>query len=197
MPAIVIPNAIRAAMKYLQHDQERVNVLHFIKPGGGITLADLEQIASFLDDWHANYLSAAQQNQLTLDQIQVTDISVPNGEQITLDLPVPRPGQLTNTPAPGNVTNTMSFRTNKTGRRYRGRIYLPGLADNDTNDDDTVSSSQLLRLSVAAGQLFIGVPGTMELAVASRVGLFVTQVATIVLENILDSQRRRLPGRGR
>lgn len=197
MPSIIIPTAIRAAMKYLQHNQERVNVLHFTKPGGAIDDGDLSDIAQFLDDWHANYLKNAQSNQLTLDQIQVTDISVPGGHQETLDLATPRPGALATSPAPGNVTNTLSLRTNRVGKRYRGRIYIPGLVDVDTGDDDTISSTQLARLAVVAGQLLIGVPGTMELGVASRVGLFITPVLTLVLENIIDSQRRRLPGRGR
>jgi hypothetical protein len=197
MPPIVIPHTARVTHQYTQHGQQRVGVLHYFIPLGNPTDADMSALASHLKDaWDSNG-KAACSNQLALEQIQVTNIDHAGGNQYTLDLNPPSPGTVNNPPSPGNSTHTASFRTAKTGRKYRGRNFLPGLVDQFTNDDDTVNSARLIAAAAWVAQWMFGLPGAWQLGVASQVVGATEPVTTIIFENILDSMRKRLPGRGR
>ncbi len=197
MPPITFPNTARAVQQYTQHGQQRVNVLHYLKPAGSITQADLDALAGHLVTQWTNLGRPACSNQLTMEQVQVTDVSPGGGLQSTVDLNPPSAGTVPDPPAPGNVTHTASFRTPLTGRKYRGRVFLPGMTDTMTNDIDTVTSGRLIAAAAWVAQWMFNLPSGWVLGVASQVTGVTTPVATIVFENILDSMRRRLPGRGR
>lgn len=107
-----------------------------------------------------------------------------------------------------NVTMCVSFRTNRTGRSYRGRNYWP-LAKEGTNAN-IISGGLLTDVPQLYMDFFLdpafGVTanGKWTWCVISRyndgearlegVGTPITRA--LVVDNVVDSQRRRLPGRG-
>lgn len=197
MPFVPIPDTARAVLRFQQFSDERQTVLHFKAVPGPITPALLQQLATDLETWWNSPGRNVASNQLALFEIVCTDISVPNGAQYSLPIIPPNPGTNAAGSAPGNVTSTVSWRTTKTGRRYRGRTYVPGFTDTVTTDDGLVTSAQVLNLiSYAANLLFGTIQNPWYLAVASKVAQAAELVTNGVVENVLDSQRRRLPKRG-
>jgi hypothetical protein len=197
MAFVPIPGTIRAVMRFQQFSDERQMVTHWHKDSGSVTTGDLTTVANALAAWWAGVGSGPSTNQLALFDIVCTDISVPNGAQFNSPVQPPDPGNIVDVSSPGNVTSTLSWRTAKTGRRYRGRTYWPGFAEGSTNDDGTVNGAQLLRLAAAGAALLFGSnPVGFHLAVASKVAAAAEVVTAVVTENVLDSMRRRLPKRG-
>jgi len=147
-------------------------------------------------DWWVT-VRAGFSNTLQLVDITATSYDVDPGQQHTLACNGANCfGSNAGEPEPGNVTSTVSWRTQFIGRRFRGRNYLPSFVIGDTNNDDTIASATLVRLAVLAGSLLFSQDSPFVLAVFSRIANVVTPVSTAILENILDSMRRRLPGRG-
>lgn len=114
---------------------------------------------------------------------------------------------------PGNVTMAVSFRTSVAGRSGRGRNYVPGLVDlRDGNSllDDTYS---LQVVEAWQGLRLVASTDDWEQVVVSRFsgstivdgkkvptpraeGIARPVITTLLTDRTLDSQRRRLPGRG-
>lgn len=187
----------RVEFIYGQHTEERANVLHVYKTTDWSD-AELNQLATdFYGVW-LNYIKPISVDDLKLIEIIATDIGDPTPHQQLYTCTTNCSGSGTVNPAPGNATHTISWRSSGIGRRKRGRSFLPGMADQDINDDDTVTSGRLTGVSLVAIQLMLAaIANGANLAVYSRVANAVSIVIGYVLENILDTQRRRLPGRGR
>lgn len=175
-----------------------VNTVHFYRSAGW-TLADLVTLGAALETWWATFYKpmVTANYQLNNIHMQVYD---PTGSPYVLDRPTTPPivGTRTGTAEAGNVSLSLSLRAGLAGRAYRGRIYLAGLGETDVNVNDTVVSS-LVALAANAVTALIGSslpPGTAAVIFHRNDNLFSTIVAGVI-ENIVDSQRRRLPGRGR
>jgi hypothetical protein len=136
-------------------------------------------------------------------QLRVYNPALP----LALDLPIvpAEAGTRIGVPEAGNVTVTMSERTGLAGRAFRGRMYVPGISENDSLANDTISSVLAGLLSTAMQNLITTLfSAPEEMAIFHRPHIpphpldnLTTFVTSYVIENILDSQRRRLPGRGR
>lgn len=168
------------------------------------TAINLAQLATdFISWWNGFYKTRMSSDiALTLVQTRRLDPSLPLG----VDQPVipPSPGGAANVSVPSNATSTISWRTGLAGRRFRGRTYVPGITVPDVNANDSITSAlvnQLLSAGVAlitsslsAGKLTVfHAPDTVPTPFDNTF----TDVTTAVIENLLDSQKRRLPGRGR
>lgn len=197
MAFVPIPFTVRAVLRFQQGTDERQTVLHYKTPGRVPTNADLLSIAQTLVDWWDDVGKLASSTTLALFEVVCTSIHSEGGIQLSQPVSPPITGSLAEPPEPGNVTSTISWRTARTGRRYRGRTFWPGYTDASTNNDGTVSSAQVIRLIAAGANLLFGyVPGDMVLAVASKVAGASEPVIRSIVENVLDSMRRRLPKRG-
>ena len=196
-PNAPVDQAIKVAMTFQQHTQERAHVMHVYKPDGVIFLQDLINIAGiFMDWWQNNYRTGAVDD-LTLQDITVTDLSQDLQSQYVLPCTTDCAGASGNAPAPGNVTSTISWRTQFVGRFARGRTFMCGYADGDTADDDTINATRVNQLTALGLNLMGRLIGQdYNLAVLSRRYGIIAPILGIVVENVLDSMRRRLPKRG-
>jgi hypothetical protein len=172
------------------------NTLHLYRAAGW-TLADLISACNQAKTWWTTFAQPQLPNTVGLYNIhgQVYD---PTGNPYVYDLAVSPVtyGALTNDSEPANVTLSCSLRAGLAGRAYRGRIYWPGFVVTDTNIDDTVASARLAGISNAiVGLLVAFASGTTPVIFHRNDNLFSTIIGT-VMENVLDSQRRRLPKRG-
>jgi hypothetical protein len=178
-----------------------VNTFHVYKPDGALVLADLGEIgAAFYDWWHNRYRTQFGPS-IVLDVIEVRKLDP--GDPLALDYTtgLPEGGTRTSGDAaeePANVSLTMSWRTGLAGRKYRGRNYIPGIGTTDVTTLDTINSTAATRIASIAAQLLAGIlTAGFQFVVFHVADNTVTEITDFVIEAILDSQRRRLPGRGR
>lgn len=194
---------VELRMSYL--DQQVENTLYFqAKPDAATpTLAALAN--EVLLWWNASirpYLSS----QVTLREIYVTDLSSVDGEAYTFTPPTPLPvGGDTAAALPGNVSLAVSFRTAKRGRSFRGRNFIVGLVEPAVTGNN-VSADFANGMSDGYNDLLSGsLSDDWSWGVVSRytnnlpraAGVFTPVTSAIVVDTVVDSQRRRLPGRGR
>lgn len=191
-------------LRFTQNNQEVENTLYFRRtvPAAEEQAADL---AAALSNWYAASLRPIQSNQVTLREIYVRDLGSNEFIDYTLTFISGNVGERTSPAMPNNVTLSVSFRTGIGGRTARGRNYFIGLTDNQvTNNNVEPSEATLI---VAAYEDIIADVNSVELkwCVVSRylnktkrteaVSRDVTAVA--LANTVVDSQRRRLPGRGK
>jgi hypothetical protein len=173
------------------------NTFHLFKAAGW-TLTTLMQAAVDTVSWWNLYYKFCCGNGVALTTVQIRLYDPAN--PLAFDQPVSPPvaGNQAATMEAANATLTFSWRTGRAGRKERGRIYLVGLTEPSVNTNDTVTSAQLAQMATAAAQFvsIIWSNGVVP-AIFHRATATYTPINSYVLENVVDSQRRRLPGRGR
>lgn len=115
-------------------------------------------------------------------------------------VPQPHPGTSPGNATPANAAVVLSWRTGLAGRAYRGRTYLPGIGES-SQVNSTVNSSYITAATALANALVAfnnggGIVG-VQMVVASFVKQLLNQILFVVIDNAIDSQRKRLIGRGR
>lgn len=98
--------------------------------------------------------------------------------------------------APSNVSLCMSKRTNFAGGSNRGRFYFIDAAEDMFNGDDLNPLYNGALTTLANALLTSHVSGRFLPAVASRINGVSTGMTAITWDQVADSQRRRLKGRG-
>lgn len=202
MAFIPLPNTIKVVFEYTVGGQLVVNVYFVSKPSPWST-GDMGNALAIFDGWHNTTARTHQSASLVLNRIVATDQSTQNAPGLELAVAA-RPGTIPGEVMPNNVTLVTTFNTAFRGRSFRGRSYWNGMAEAQ------VAGSLVLPATVTAInntyptlQTSLGA-ASMTLVVASRftnnapriTGLS-TPVTGFRTENVVDSQRRRLPGRGR
>lgn len=121
---------------------------------------------------------------------------------VTLDRSWAYTGAITGAAPANNVTLAVSFRTGFGGRSYRGRAYHVGLAESDIADsyiDTTVKESiregyeALIAMADNVSWIW-GVYSKWLNGTPREVGVLTPINSVIIVDNILDSMRTRLPG---
>ena len=204
MPFVPADNVIGVEMRMRLDSQRVENTLYFYKVTGW-TAADVPVVFNALLVWWNTYYSVPVSNQLSLNEIKVTDLSSPTGFAFEIPTPTPKPtGDSAEPAAPNNVALCVSFRTGSRGRSARGRNYVPGIPKTaitaNTVDALTVSGiaaayNQLLTVADGLGADWVVV--SRFTAGDERPAAVISFInAATVVDSTVDSQRRRLPGRG-
>ena len=195
-------NTARVNMKYTSNAQKVENVFYFHKSGPWSS-TDLTALAAAVSARWTSIIKPTQNNGITLDTIDVTDMSVEGGTGVTTTVGATG-GNSGGALAPNNVTLVTKFATGLTGRSHRGRVYFIGLGK-DMISGNQAASGIASGLTTAWQSFFTGVATdtTSQHAVVSychnkvwRTSAEVTPVTGYSTEGNLDSQRRRLTGRG-
>jgi len=190
------PRVARVAMLFQRDTRTLVNTFHVAK-GTALNAADLVNIAGIFVSWwntsYRNYSNAG----IALKQIQVRKYDPADPLAYDLDVSPPSAGAVGGNPDTAASTQTASWRTGFAGRKFRGRFYAVGLSESGTNNDDSTPSGTTSALSNAALSLISSiVSATFQLVVFHKADNTFTQVLTAIVENLVDSQRRRLANRG-
>jgi len=196
MPAPNNPRVARVAMLFQRDTRTLVNTFHVVKPTP-LNAADLITIAGLFSSWwntsYRNYSS----NNVLLKQIQVRKYDPSDPLAYDLDISPPSAGAVVQTPDTAATTQTASWRTGYAGRKFRGRFYAVGLTEVATANDDSIGSPTTATLSNAALSLITSVvAASFQLVVFHKLDNTFTQILTAIVENLIDSQRRRLANRG-
>lgn len=208
MPFIPVANTCEFDLVYETPGGKAENTLYF-KKDGGWALSDMGIACNELLAWWNTNVHPQTSEDVSLIEIKATNLTTSTSEQLfyTTDLPVA--GGYAQAVSPGNVTLAITFRTSLRGRAYRGRNYLIGLAKasitGDTVHDDVVADFVASYTELVDGLL----SGDAVWVVVSRyngvdsdhrpipreVGV-TTPIVSVSSDGIVDSQRRRLNGRG-
>lgn len=203
MPFIPVPNTIRISLHLVMASQNMYVTLH-VKKVGAVGSSDLVDAAVAMYNWWDTYLRPISSNQVTCDGATAMDMSSDSGGVYTHTQSPAVAGASTAAPFPNNVAAVISTRTALRGRSYRGRMFIPGLrGDYRANASEMDSSLQSALIVAAVNLASFFTAASLTPAVASRwhanearaVGV-ATEIISFVVDTWLDSQRRRLTGRG-
>lgn len=203
MPFIPVPNTVQVNVVYLMDDQEVENTLYYEK-STGVDATDLASLVETLNAFIVSELIPFLGN--TIQLIRLVGVLLDAADSLlyvsTTGLPVS--GGAAGAAAPNNVALCMSLRTGTRGRSFRGRNFIPGIPK-DLITENTVGSGSVTAYEEAYNGL-IGVAGDdgWQQVVVSRfsggaprvTGVTTPITAAFVVDPTVDSQRRRLPGRG-
>lgn len=202
---IPVPNTALVQLVFDVGVNSVENTLYFNTTAvGGWTESALEDLANVVSTWWELEMAPFAASTVNLREVNATDLSVINswfastsptatGEKLTAIMP-------------GNVTLAVSFRTGKIGRAYRGRNYVVGLTE-DVITIDTVNSATVSGLALAYADLpdmVFSVNENASWVVVSRFignaprlqGVTTPVTSIVIVDDTVDSQRRRLTGRG-
>jgi len=201
---IPAPDCARAVMNYTVFDQQIANVFYF-RRSGGWDLANLEEQANEMRSAYNSRLAPLLGTAVVLLDITITNVAVVDDEKYVL--PCNDAGTYSSAvfETTGN-TFAIKFNTHRVGRSYRGRMFWPLLNANAVNDGK-ITNSTIADSMIGAIALFFAdvsaVTGNEHVIVSYqndcewRTDGVYTLVAGYTYHDLnLDSQRRRLPGRG-
>lgn len=203
MAFIPVPNTVQAEVRMSLANQQIENVLYFSK-AGGFDGSSLDALGIMLRDWWGGQYAYNLSNQISLREIYIiglnsaTDIThttVPSGTIA---------GQNPSPALPNNVAFCVSFRTQYRGRSFRGRNYVAGLPEAGVTLSN-VEPNYVQQLVSAYNTLITDAANiNWEWVVVSRYankaprteGVTSAILSAVAVDSVIDSQRRRLPGRG-
>lgn len=203
MAFIPTPNTIRVSFQFTWASQI-VEITIAVTKASPWGEADMLTTLNDLSTWAQDELLPNLSNQLSLYNLTATSQESSSAPVVELPVSPPVSGSLDNPTVPNNVTLATSFLTPLRGRSYRGRVYTPGI-----DRTQLVSSTQYnsgivaaLTAAYAAINAAFTVVDAEHAVISTRTNnaARTTGVATSVTgyrtESFVDSQRRRLAGRG-
>lgn len=203
MPFIPVPNVLGVEMRYLLDNQQAENTLYFQYPAAP-TITDAEDLADYLFTWWDTDMKPLQTSLASFKEVYITDLTdISSFSHTRVTSPVV-PGTRGGNAMPNNVALCISFRTAKRGRAHRGRNYVFAMAEDDVSNNNFtttyLSGVQAAYISMNSG---LGALGTDWVVVSRffagspRPAGAATPVTSVgFFDGVVDSQRRRLPGRG-
>jgi hypothetical protein len=161
-------------------------------------------IASTFKTWWSAHQVAQQPTSNQLIKIDVTDLSDQFAPGIEYVTGLPLAGANGVLAAPMNVTVAIKWLTGSRGRSFRGRTYHCQLRT-DMYVGSTINPGDVTGLATNYAFLLSAVQTAgWQLAVTSyrhnnvaRLTALTTFITGLSIDSTIDSQRRRLPGRGR
>lgn len=210
MPFVPVPNTLQIDVIYLLDNQRVENTLYFEKNSTWIPdeIVDFtNSLRAYIEEELMPLLSSA------IGLVEIVARLLDTASSIGFNLPVNPPvtGGVPTESLPNNVTYTISFKTGLTGRSFRGRNYVPGLDINAVTGNQIDATKRTALLDYYTGIRALALESSVTWVVVSRysgvdgdgkpipratgVTTPITSVSTF--DNTVDSQRRRLPGRGR
>ena len=193
-----VPNGIECVVHATQNGIPVVNVFH-VKTPGLVSDADLTSVATIVLGWLRGSIFPAVNASYVLTDVTATDISTEGGHQVVLNGISTDHGADVLTQAAANAAVTISWRTSRIGRSYRGRTYIGGLSAVQLTDAQHLSSGVVsgflaaainLRDTLAAADYTLSVL-SRYLNKALRIVGVLTEIVGIIVDTKVDSQRRR------
>lgn len=164
----------------------------------------LQLLTSELATWWDTVLGPTMSVAVRLLRIEARDLTVQDGVTWTFTPTVNVTGDLPGDTLSNNVAFCLSFRTGFAGRSRRGRNYIAGLRTLDVVGNElSVNRSNALRDAYTQLIGLANING-WDWVVVSTVGnkqqrvqaLKTPVTAVLYVDRVVDTQRRRLPGRG-
>jgi len=159
------------------------------------------QLITLCTAWLSNVwpaLQACMMNTYTLNLIEATDRYAVGGAYGSHTPAVLPSGSKTGDAAPANIAAVLSWKTGISGRTAHGRTYVFGFGDTDMGGSYFNSGNLVLLANLATAMMGWngGLGIATDFAVLSLKDEVLRPINGYAADNVVDSQRRRLPGRG-
>jgi len=203
MPFIPVANCQQCELIYLWAGQTVETVLHYRTPSPA-TAGDQVVFAASMVNWYATKLQPLHHSSISLVDVKITDLSSASAPVTDFTTGLPLAGAGGADGLPNSVALVITKRTALRGRSYRGRIYHGGIGEGNCAGNQIVGAhvTALLTAYNFLKAITVGA-ATYTLCVLSRAHNNVpltagvlTDVVSLSSDGFVDSQRRRLPGRG-
>jgi len=203
MAFIPAENCVSVELRYDLFGQNVENTLFFFCEDG-VNLSNMATLAGEIDDWWDTSLRPLQSTAVTYRETYVTDLTSDTSPTYSSTANTGMAGsKAASAGLPGNVTFCLTFATAARGRSGRGRNYIVGLVEGDVTGNALVNT-QADALVGAYEQLLTLFSTPYDWVVLSsfsegapRVERLIQPVQSVRYADLyIDSQRRRLTGRG-
>lgn len=203
MPSVYAPNIARVELRGTYYGEEVLNTLWFQRDPGVTPAPTIADLAGTIENWWRDNLRLIQAQAYTLREVFVTDWSSATAPTAQSSNQLPANGLNLDQGVPGNVALVVAFRSAGRGRSSRGRNYVPGMVEGNVAGN-TFSQATVDAVVTAYEVLFdtdnIGwqhVVYSQQANGALRPSGVAVPVTQYTADLFVDSQRRRLAGRGR
>jgi hypothetical protein len=177
-----------------------------VSKGSPYSSSDLAALRGVVDSWDNVTWKGSRNTGTSLFRIKSKGLDTNSSPVDDYYLPTPRAGTIGGSSLPGNVTFAFKLATARAGRSYRGRWYLVGMSTlnfgTTTNRYDVASANAIVSwLNLLKTNLLAAGHTLIVLSYANSLAWRATAHAEpatgfVVVDYNLDSQRRRLTGRG-
>lgn len=210
MPFVPVPNTAEFEI-IMTLDGQRIENTLYADLGAPWDAAALNAACDVLANWWVDNMAPLTSDQVTLLAVEGTSLESNTAPVGANSVGTPQVG-LQGEPVPNNCALAVSFRTALRGRSFRGRNYVAGLAEADVNRSH-VDATLVTQIEAAYNALvtaFGDAPVGAAWVVVSRfsgvdvnhkpiprtTGVTTPITSAHIVDDVIDSQRRRLPGRG-
>lgn len=204
MPFVPVPDTCQVELRYTWDSQQVENTLYFYNVSEWST-SQMTDLAGAVAAWWHTSVRPQQSEDVTLRELYLTDLRSVTAPTVTYATGLPDVGSAAAPSVSNNTSLAISFRTAGRGRSSRGRNYWVGLLANQV-DASEVAPAHAASIQAAYEALIDAVSESdWNWVVVSRFhngaprteGLRQPVQSVVVTDLVVDSQRRRLPGRGR
>lgn len=193
---------IKVVVTYGFEGKPSVNV-HFVlqdTPATPVPDATLLVVANvFREKWSDDWVTRAGDD-WTVENVTALDYSRDGGNEIQTTGALPLTGVLAVNSVPSSNATVVSQRTDRTGRSFRGRNYIPGLnvssvTNNELNADLVTDLSTMYTAvrSSLSGLNMSHVVYSLYASGTQRITPEPTTITGTIVNTRVDTQRRRLP----
>ena len=205
MPRAFIPteHGLKVELLYSQNGQKLENVFNF-DCGHNPVLEDVASLAGVVIDWWIAHIQPMASTDLGFMGLKFTNLEAADGFQVEYNTGLPLWGLGEAAGLPGNVTVAVRLNTMYRGRSSTGRVYHVGLrptqvAGNqlEMNSISVLKAAYEALLSDAQIAGFAWTVISYMISKNWRPAGIKSNITSVSVEQNLDSQRRRLSGRGK
>ena len=204
MPFVPVPNTAKFSVVFDRGTEAMVNVFHFDRTGTW-GLSELTSGAQTVLDWARTSLMPLLHNHVILNRVEARGLRAQEDVTVVVRPATAVTGGRALDLTPGNVAFAVTHVTGFTGRSARGRTFFGGLSEQDVVGDRIVIGHANALTATLITLLNVMLSSNWRMVVVSyrtnrqaRTQGFVYPIQSFkYTDTILDSQRRRLPGRGR
>jgi hypothetical protein len=210
MPFVPVANVALVETR-MRYDSQKVENTLYVHNSDGWDGASLDALAADVLAWWTTHYAALTHTSVTLNEVACTDLTTDTGAIGSIS-GGGATGSAGGEALPSNVSLSVSFRTAQRGRSFRGRNYIVGIATDNTTPPNTANVGYVDQVETAYDAFktamdaegfewvvvsrFSGVDPDTGDPIPREAGVATPVTHALVVDSTLDSQRRRLPGRG-
>lgn len=205
MPFIPVEDTAHIRIEGRADGQQSINDLYFRHSTGPIAAADMVGLVTAIRTWYTDTMAPLLNENWVATAVHGRDLTAPIAAVADLGFTSVQ-GGVTGEAAPNNCSMAVSFRSGLAGRAYRGRNYVPMLTNSEVSGN-YIDPAFATGIVDGYSELLFGggaLPAGWVWVIVSRflnneprvAGIFTEVFSVLVTDLVVDSQRRRLPGRG-
>jgi len=198
-----VPNTLEATIIATQSGEACYNTFYAHK-GSTVSQADADGYAELVDIWVGAHWLPLMPGDYIYERTDVRGLTAAIDVASSANANAGN-GALSNTNLSNNASLAVKRRSAFTGRGARGRVYIPPPAPENMADDNHISTTFAGLIVAALDAMDTALGGvSLEQVIVHRVAAGVplttavvfSVVEWVVVDRVIDSMRRRLPGRG-